>query len=109
MSDQEMMGSVANYLCELDRQVNVTKAPFEHSNAERRAMFLARAEDMFRSVPALTRLQQSNAALVEALRCLAGPTENGEAETAVPHSSRVKIDCELGDLRRAWAALATFN
>ncbi len=44
-------------------------------------------------------------ALVEALRLLAGTAESGEHETAVPNDSPVTIQCQLGDLRRAWAAL----
>lgn len=43
--------------------------------------------------------------LREALCCLAGPAENGDHETAVPNDSPVTIRCQLGDLRRAWAAL----
>lgn len=44
---------IADYLCELDRKVNQSKAPFKDSNAERRAMFLAQAEDLLRACPSV--------------------------------------------------------
>jgi hypothetical protein len=44
--------------------------------------------------------------LRDALRPFAGMPENGEAETAVPNDSPVTIRCQLGDVRRAFKALA---
>lgn len=43
--------------------------------------------------------------LLEALHIFAGPPETSDAETDVPNDSRVTIRCELGDLRRAHAAI----
>lgn len=42
-----------------------------------------------------------------ALRCFAGMPENGYAETSVADDSPVTIRCQLGDIRRAQAALTT--
>lgn len=53
----------------------------------------------------ISELEAENKRLREALMVFAGPPENGEAETAVPDDSEVTIRCQLGDLRRAHAAL----
>lgn len=42
--------------------------------------------------------------LREAVLVLAGPREDA-ADSDIPHDSPVTIRCQLGDLRRAWAAL----
>jgi hypothetical protein len=47
--------------------------------------------------------------LREALRPFAGPPETSEAERAIPNNSLVTIQCQLGDVRRALAALISTN
>lgn len=44
--------------------------------------------------------------LLAALCYLVGPAEGGRHETIVPNNTPFKIECELGDARRAWVAIA---
>lgn len=55
---------------------------------------------------AILRKRLRDRKLADALRALVGPAENSQHETAVPNNSPVTIRCQLGDLRRAWAALS---
>lgn len=59
------------------------------------------------AISAIAAMREEHAALRLALQCFAGPPETSEAERAVPNDSPVTIRCQLGDLRRAWAALSS--
>jgi hypothetical protein len=63
------------------------------------------AEGMDMAWPIMREARERIRDLESALRPFAGLPETSEAETAVPNNSPVTIRCELGDVRRAQAAL----
>lgn len=58
---------LAEYLCEESRKINLRRAPFTSSNSERRAMFIASAEAVFRACPVVSNAVNAHDDLVKAL------------------------------------------